>query len=229
MEGRDLNLFPVAACYGWVVEKYFVWQSTWHYPRERLMNVSRQDASEALDAIAIADRRARQVRGYREASPFLIVWGLGWMVANAVSDLMPSRAGQAWLAVIIAGCCITLLLVIMQSRREAAKNSLTRAERMLYRRRAILIGITIMGFFPAMLTVLSPLSPRQQDAFISLFWAFAYMAGGAWLGSRLFVTGLVTAAAILGGYLFLSEHFFLWMALVGGGSLVLGGLWLRKI
>jgi hypothetical protein len=193
------------------------------------MNVSRQDASDALDAISIAERRARQVKGYREASPFLIVWGLAWMVANIICDLAPQYAGRAWLGVVAAGTLVTFLLVFLQSKRVRTQHFFTPAQRVQYRRRAFMLGVTIMGFFPAMLTVLSPLSARQQDAFISMTWAFVYMAAGCWLGPRLFITGLVTVAAILGGYLFLQEHFFLWMALVGGGSLVLAGMWLRKI
>ena len=31
------------------------------------------------------------------------------------------------------------------------------------------------------------------------------------------------------GYTLLREHYFLWMAFAGGGSLILGGLWLRKL
>ncbi len=45
----------------------------------------------------------------------------------------------------------------------------------------------------------------------------------------MFITALVTVTAILVGYLLLHEHYFLWMAAFGGGSLLVGGLWLRKI
>jgi hypothetical protein len=30
------------------------------------------------------------------------------------------------------------------------------------------------------------------------------------------------------GYVTLASHFYLWMAVVGGGALVLAGLWLRR-
>jgi hypothetical protein len=91
-----------------------------------------------------------------------------------------------------------------------------------------LLGIALCGYFPAMFTVLGDLDGRQQNAFISLFWAFAYMVAGAWLGMRMFITGVVMAVAILVGYLFIDPHFQLWMAFVGGGSLLLAGFWLRK-
>jgi hypothetical protein len=86
----------------------------------------------------------------------------------------------------------------------------------------------VIAFFPATLMVLSPLESMQANAFVSLFWAFAYMASGAWLGLRMFVTGLVTAVAVLVGYFLIPQHYYLWMAVVGGGSLMLAGLWLRR-
>ncbi len=193
------------------------------------MALSPQDASEALDVIGSADRRVREIRGYREASPFLILWGLVWLIANAVTDLWPRQGGLAWLVGVVAGYSATAVLVVLQVKRMRREQVCTPAERARNRARMLMLGTTLLLFFPVMLTVLSPLDPRQQNAFISLFWAFAYMAAGAWVGKRLFITGFVTAAAILGGYLFLAAHFFLWMAVVGGGSLILAGLWLRKI
>jgi hypothetical protein len=193
------------------------------------MSMSQHDASEALDAIAGADQRVREYKAYREASGYLIVWGVVWLVANAVTGLAPEQGGRAWLAGVILGTVATVWLVIRQSMRARALFHYTKAERVLIGRRVSLTGVAMMGFFPAMLSVLAPLSPMQSNAFISLFWAFAYMVAGAWLGLRLFVTGAVTAVGVLVGYFLLREHYFVWMAAVGGGSLILGGLWLRKL
>ncbi len=96
-------------------------------------------------------------------------------------------------------------------------------------RRVITIGLAMWAYFPAMLLIVGPLSPRQVNAFISLFWALTYMVAGAWIGLRLTIIGAVTAVAIVVGYVFVKEHFPLWMAVFGGGSLILAGLWLRKI
>ncbi len=193
------------------------------------MNISHQDASEALEAIEAADRRVRQAVWYREASPYLIVWGLVWLVANAVTDLRPAIAGWTWAAGVTGGVLFTAALTYQQIRRRSEIHAQTPADRRHSGRRMLLLGLTVLCFFPAMLTVIGPISARQNNAFISLFWAFAYMAAGAWVGMRLFITGAVTAAAILFGFLFIRDHFFLWMALVGGGSLLLAGFWFRKI
>ncbi|MEO6368592.1 MAG: hypothetical protein ABIP38_11450 [Steroidobacteraceae bacterium] len=197
-------------------------------PPLRAMTLSPQDASASLDEIDFADRRVRQYKGYREASPFLLLWGFIWLIANAVTGLAPAYAGRTWFAAVVIGSSLSLALVVMQSIRSSRSNRYSDAQRARRGRSVAMIAITFFSFFPAVLTVLSPLNAMQGNAFISLFWAFAYMMSGAWLGVRMFVAGLVTAIAILSGYLFLKDFYFLWMAFVGGGSLILAGLWLRK-
>jgi hypothetical protein len=193
------------------------------------MNLSPQDASAALDEIDSAERRARERIGYREASPFLILWGLVWFFANAAGDLLTDYDQYAWPVAATVGVLVTFALIFLQQRRRTSAHQSTPVQQAVAGRRMFMLGIAICGYFPAMFTVLGELTGRQQNAFISLFWAFAYMAAGAWLGMRMFITGVVMAVAILVGYLFIDPHFQLWMAFVGGGSLLLAGLWLRKI
>lgn len=192
------------------------------------MNVSRQDASAALDAMESAERRARERIGYREASPYLILWGLVWFFANAAGDLPPAARQLAWPVAATLGVLITIGMIFLQMRHRADMERSTAAQRAVAGRRIFMLGITIGAYFPAMFAVFGDLTGRQVNAFISLFWAFAYMAAGAWLGLRMFITGLVMMVAILAGYLFIDAYFQLWMAFVGGGSLLLAGLWLRK-
>ncbi len=69
------------------------------------MDLSRQDASAALDEIEAAERRARQNIGYRDASPFLILWGVVWLLANAATDLLPGYGRHAWPVGSLVGWC----------------------------------------------------------------------------------------------------------------------------
>lgn len=192
------------------------------------MNISQQEASEALDAIHLADQRVLEVRGYRYAAPFLILWGVIWAIANAFSDFSSAAGARAWLIGTLVGAALTVWLVvriILERRRAGDARSIARRTG----NRFVLLGIASWLYFPAMFLVMGPLSGRQSNAFISLFWAFAYMFAGAWLGLRLFLIGLVAALAITAGFLFVHEHYFLWMAVFGGGSLLLAGFWLRRI
>ncbi len=66
-------------------------------------------------------------------------------------------------------------------------------------------------------------------AFVPLLVALTYTIFGIWRGARFLYAGVAVAAMTLGGWLALREVFMLWMAFVGGGSLILVGLWLKKI
>jgi len=67
---------------------------------------------------------------------------------------------------------------------------------------------------------------------ISLFWAVLLMAGyiiaGLWIGRFFIACGSVVILLSLAAYLWGGAWFNLWTAGLGGGSLVLGGLWLRQ-
>jgi hypothetical protein len=208
------------------------------------MNISRDEAGEALTAVFDTDRRAREFQGARSASPYLILWGILWFFANGVTGLSPGHAGAAWLVAIVVGTLATVAITVRQAMHRRAMNLHTAAQSAAAGRRAArplrfarryagssraaILGTTVIAFFPATLLVLSPLEPMQSSAFISLFWAFAYMASGAWLGFRMLVAGLVTAVAVLVAYFVIPQYYYLWMAVVGGGSLLLAGLWLRR-
>ena len=51
---------------------------------------------------------------------------------------------------------------------------------------------------------------------------------GLWVGYAFVAIGLGISALTLIGYFFVGYWFPLWMAVVNGGGLVLGGLWMRR-
>ena len=96
----------------------------------------------------------------------------------------------------------------------------------------VLNGLWLLGHIEDREIVVVNVVSGTITLFISLFWAFTYMAAGAWLGMRLFLTGAVAVVGIVAGYLYIHEHFALWMAFFAGGSLMLalpldGGNYIR--
>ena len=85
------------------------------------------------------------------------------------------------------------------------------------------------AFIAATYAVFGRVTPAQQAAFVPLIVALGYTLLGIWKGPRFLVTGIVIAVLTLGGFFFLHAHFLLWMAFVGGGALLLAGLWLRTV
>jgi hypothetical protein len=189
------------------------------------MNISRQEASAALDSINAAGAAVTQRRMYAHMAPFLILWGLIWAACNSVSQFWPQWASRAWIAGDVVGACLTVWLGVAAARCRKDSSTESRSRGM----RFAALGITIICFFVAMFLVLSPMTGKRMGAFISLFWTLAYMAAGAWIGLRLFMTGLIGTIGIVLSYLYAGQYFPLAMAIVGGGTLLAGGLWLRKV
>jgi hypothetical protein len=193
------------------------------------MNVSKEDAGKALEMIGEAGARMLTFKRYSRVAPLLFVWGSVWFIANAVTDFAPDRSDIVWMAGATAGVAVSVLLSLRLLRRRSSQFRQDVTQREETSRRFGMLAIAIFCFFPAMFAVLRPLTARQDNAFISLCWAFLYMFVGAWFGWRLFAIGAIAVAATVVGYLAVEQHYYLWMACCGGGSLIAGGLWLRKI
>ena len=51
------------------------------------MTITKDDAAQALGEIDAARSRVWQTKAYGYASPFLIIWGLVWMVADLANPV----------------------------------------------------------------------------------------------------------------------------------------------
>ena len=71
-------------------------------------------------------------------------------------------------------------------------------------------------------------SPRQMGAFWPTYFMLAYALVGLWAGRALIVIGLGVSAATALAFAYAGDWFEPWMALVNGGGLALGGLWMRR-
>jgi hypothetical protein len=191
------------------------------------MNLTRDEAAQALSEIDKASNRIVQLQGYHHGAPFFIVWGFVWLIANSVSQFWPDYQRIVWPGAVAAGFIVSLVLGIAQSRRAKAGTRASEMERRIGSRIGMTSGI-MMVFIVTILLIAQPSSAHEGNAMVSIFFPFMYMAAGIWAGWRLFVIGLVTAAAILIGYFYVKEYFDIWMGVFGGGSLIAGGLWLRS-
>jgi hypothetical protein len=185
--------------------------------------ISAEQASQALKAAAAAEHRSRAAYSYSQSAPHCFVWGAVWFLGYGAEALGPLAhlpgiwVGWWWMALTFAGAAASIVM----GRRQASRNG-----RPTWRFGSLFLIIWL--YFFASFSVLHPHSDQEVGAFIPLLFAAIYAAIGLWLGMRYILVGAFVAAATLGAYFFLREYFFFWMALVGGGSLVLTGLWLRQ-
>ena len=189
------------------------------------MSLSQDQASESLKEIDRTSRRSAQAWGYANSSPFFVMWGAVWMVGYTGSDLYPRYAQPLWLGLTIAGVAGSMLIGRARSRDGEPHPGVNRNAGPRFLASFAAIGV----FVAATYAIFGHASPAQQAAFTPLVVAMFYALLGIWKGLRFLITGIVVAALTLGGFFFLHQHFMLWMAAVGGGALVLAGLWLRKV
>ena len=179
------------------------------------MVLSRQDAAAALRDIEQAQARSASLEDYHRAAPHFMIWGVLWAVAYTLNDIYPLRAGAIWSVVVPIGI-IAGLLAMRQGRNERTG-----------RYTAVIGAISI--FVVATLVVMWPVNARQVAAFIPLFVALTYVLKGIWSGVRYVGLGIAVSAFTLLGFFLVKDHFFLWMAVVGGGSLILASIWFRRV
>jgi hypothetical protein len=190
------------------------------------MNVTREEAAQALSDINRASDRIVQLKGYHHGAPFFILWGLVWLFANTLSQFQPELRNWAWGIGVTAGAVLSTIIGVMQARKTTPDGAKS-FNASIGRRIGITSGIMLV-FIVVITWIANPESSRDVNTIISIFFPFIYMAAGVWAGWRLFAIGLVTAAAILAGYVWVQEYFELWMGVFAGGSLIAGGLWLRS-
>jgi hypothetical protein len=90
-----------------------------------------------------------------------------------------------------------------------------------------LLFVVIYAFSFSLFAILRP-SALQIGAYWPLLCAALYAGIGLWAGVRYVVVGGLLAVLTLFGFFALRNQFFGVMAIAGGGSLVLTGLWLRR-
>jgi hypothetical protein len=185
------------------------------------MNYSRQQAEAALNDVERAKQRAGIFRGYERGAPQFILWGLIWIVGYGLSDLLPQWSGPVWLILVVCGIVGGYLIG-----RAPVDGSMATGAIPVWR--YMLASAAFFAFMAATYFVMQPHSGAQFGAFPPLVVALIYVLTGIWRGSRWIVAGTVVGALTIIGFALLKEHFMLWMAVVGGGALIVTGLWLKR-
>lgn len=178
--------------------------------------IANQEAASVLKEAEATERRSRQAYNYSVGAPHLFIWGAAWIAGYGGSALAGDAANWIWAGVIVLGSAASFLVGRARHGADYA-----------FGRRLALLGV-VYAFSAALFVVFQPLSGSQVAAYWPLLIAALYAGFGLWIGMRFIVMGAILAAATLGGYFFLPHHFLLWMAFVGGGALILGGIWLRQ-
>ncbi len=180
------------------------------------MMISVKEAEAALAEVKQATARSAELRGYQSFAPHLMYWGLLWGIGYAVSYFAAGIAGIVWLVISLFGWTGDLVIVKIDHRRAVTDY------------RFFLVLLTFAAFAVGSILVMAPRGPNQVGAFIPMLIGASYVIVGVFGLPRLAWTGAGMFSLTLFGFFALPHVFLLWMAVVGGGGCVLGGLWLRR-
>jgi hypothetical protein len=195
------------------------------------MSLSPGQAAESLREIERTGRRSAEAHEYAASSPQFILWGLIWMAGYAGSYLLPhygfvGAINWLWLGLVVIGIAASNML---GRRRYRHLSPQARAKGKAI---GLRWGMTMLVFYAFLLAVFAVMRPRNPvvcAAFIPLLIAAIYAVVGIWWGLRFLYAGIAVGALTLIGWFWLPQYFLLWMAVVGGGSLILVGFWLKKV
>ena len=185
------------------------------------MNISRDEAAKALAEVDAAAGQARRLVGYNYASPFFILWGAAWLIADLFTQFAP-RLTLVWPITSLTCMALCGVIILVQSIRDrrVGRPSNWRA------------GLTAMFggiFLGCLFLVLWPLHGKQVHSVFGLAYGAAYAVLGLWIGWRLVVLGVIAGALTLFAFYAVDQWYPLFMGVVVGGGMLLGGLWLRKV
>ena len=181
--------------------------------------IDSRQASEALSDINDIVARVRQSRIYNLASLIMIMWGALVFAGNIASFLGPRVALYAWLAVYVAGIAGSFVISAVGYPRTGVRTFDIR----------MLVAFLLFIAFGSFCCVLGHFTtPRQFGTFWPIYFMLVYTIAGLWVGYAFVVIGVGVTALTLIGYFFIGGWFEPWMAVVNGGGLILGGLWMRR-
>jgi hypothetical protein len=191
------------------------------------MTISRVQAAAALDEIDRTELRTRVSSSYANASPYLILWGVVWIAGyGGCAVVAPEHWGLVWLPLVLIG---SLGSAWLQSRAagQQRRHGLSGAGGSW---RTAVLSLAVMAFIGSVYYVFRPVGTGPYLVFPALIVGLIYSVVGTiarmprfvWIGAAIFV-------ATMAGYILVPAWTAVWIAVVAGGGLVLGGLWMRKI
>lgn len=188
------------------------------------MSISPADAQSALSDVDATQARVHNAIAYHHAAPHLILWGVIWVIGYVASGLSGGLAdGWVWLALVILGAVGSFALG-MRSYRASGERFGSRYEAVTAPAAAAMIFV----FFLATFSVFRSNEPAAYLLFPALVTGLIYTVLGMVRMHRMMAIGAAIMLFSYAGYLFFAPYLAFWIAAVGGGGLIVSGLWLRS-
>lgn len=190
------------------------------------MTLDKSAAAHALAEIDESGRRSSSLYSYGRAAPYVILAGLMWLVADLLTEFSPFNKTWIWPIVSMVG---TVGFVVLAMRQAKPANAAAVPEKRGLFWRILVVWLAVFAFMVATFSIFGLADGRQEHSFIGVFFGCTYVAVGAFMGWRMVVVGIALTALSLFGYFDVHQYYLAYMGLVGGGALIVSGLWLRAV
>jgi hypothetical protein len=180
--------------------------------------ISPQEAGALLADVESARAAMRHAIRAHRGHFHLWIWGVAWTIMPLLAYFRGDDAARFFPFICVAGGVLSIIVGFTQQRQiRRPPNG---------RFAAVMITVWLFAaLFPFVLHV--PFNPRTLYAYCCLVAMQTYVIAGLWTDSYLLWVGITVTALILAGVYFFPAIFWLWMAVFGGGSLVLTGFYVR--
>jgi hypothetical protein len=187
------------------------------------MNISPNEAEEALAAIQAMMVKTRRAISRSGAYNFLILWGVIWMMGFLNSQFLPNKtASYVWMGLDIAGGILSAIIGIRLNRGIRTSTPTTTGKRIA------LFWLLLFLYCVMAVAVVWPVDGKQVAMFIIFFVTIGWISMGLLLSFASAWWGLVLLALSLLGYFLLNDIFYLWMSILGGGGMIALGVHVRN-
>ena len=186
------------------------------------MNISPSEAEEALAAIQTMTQKTRQSIASGSAYVSLIITGVVWLIGfTATQFLTPPLIVWIWIVTSIVGSALATFIGIRAGKRVRIASSAVTGKRIAT------FWVLLILFAAAIIAVAHPTDGKQITLLIILLAMIGQMGMGLLLSFSATWWTVPVAAVALIGYFFALDWFFLWMGLLGGGTMIILGLYIR--
>lgn len=183
------------------------------------MTIDPNEAASSLSDVASIERRTREALYYAHSGTTFMMWGLLTGIGYVLTYFEPERTRIVWFTVVAAGFAGTFLVM----RRARARGIGARDWRYY------LAMIVLVAFGALFFVVTGPWDGRQHSAFWPLLVMMGFVLGGLWMGRFFIACGAVVSVLVLLGFFAVPvPWYYLWLAVVDGGGLIVAGWWLRR-
>jgi hypothetical protein len=180
------------------------------------------DANHAMDDLKTIRKimtRTRQSAG-GEGGWIMVMWGCIWFIGFMSSQfLSPDVAGWVWFVIDALGFIGTVVIARYTGRRNRLTSSVWRA---------VFLWWFVMIVFDVVIIWMFDISMENVLLLVILTLAFSFIQFGLFSHWVISAMGVLWVLIVTVTTSFAPDYFHLMMGLVGGGSLIGGGLWLVR-